>query len=86
MPPSYVTQEQHKDFCDKVEVQYDNFSKQLDQTNGQIFDIKDNHLKHIESDMSEIKGKLSMIIPYLYAIFGVSILAALAALFDRFFK
>ena len=74
MPTKFATKTEFNEACDEIK-----------EVKALVFELKDNHLKHLQSDMDCIKGKLQILMPFIYAILGVSVLAGLATLYERLY-
>lgn len=51
MPPKYVTQRQFSELKKTIE----NLADSINETKALTFDLKDNHLKHITSDIHDLE-------------------------------
>ena len=73
MPPHKILKECQEEFKE--------INEKLDDVNAQIFDIRDNDLKHQGEDIAFLKGRLSLLvwaIPLSFAVIG-----GIIALIDR---
>jgi len=95
MPPKPVTRNEFDKTCDEIK-----------EVKALVWEIKDNHLKHLQSEVKKLTacsddldlkmdaiigsqkttdGKLSILLPFVYSILGISVLAGLATLFEKLF-
>ena len=69
MPPKYATQEQLKEL-----------QKDVDEIKGIVFDIKDNHIKHMGECIASVKGTQKVILILLSAILGSGLIGGIVTL------
>jgi hypothetical protein len=79
MPPKPVTRAEHEALCSDVIEAKD----EIKEVKALVFELRDNHLKHLQSDVDCIKGKFQVLMPFIYAILSISVLAGLATLFEK---
>lgn len=86
--------------------EFDQACDEIKEVKALVFEIKDNHLKHLQSEVKKLTtcsdeldlkmdaiigsqkntdGKLSILLPFVYSILGLSVLAGLATLFEKIF-
>lgn len=81
MPPKPVTRAEFNNACDEIREVKD----EIKETKAIVFELRDNHLKHLQSDMDCIKGKFQILMPFIYAILTISVIAGLTTLFEKIF-
>ena len=73
MSPKYATQDQ-----------FENVKQDVTECKGMIFDIKDNHLKHLQGTVDKMKGRQDIILIMISAMLGSGVVGGIVALIMRF--
>ena len=81
MPPKPVTRAEHEALCSDVTEAKD----EIKEVKALTFELRDNHLKHLQIDVSYIKGQIDSYKPLILALMTVTVIAIIGAIVDRFF-